>query len=119
MHNVAPLVSAGRTRARRRSIPTTPRGWGSGDGGQAHGAVAVGAVTVPVEVTDGVRPGVVSIPHGWGHDPPGTRTNVASPRRVNSNVLADDLLSTRHRHGDPQRHPVTVTPAEETVAWTG
>ena len=30
-----------------------------------------------VEVTDTVMPGVVSLPHGWGHDRPGTRMRVA------------------------------------------
>jgi anaerobic selenocysteine-containing dehydrogenase len=41
-------------------------------------------------VTDGIRPGVVSLPHGWGHDHPGTRLRVAAERAgVNSNILAD------------------------------
>jgi anaerobic selenocysteine-containing dehydrogenase len=50
-------------------------------------------VTIPVEVTDAIRPGVVSIPHGWGHDLDGVELSVA--RRyagVNSNLLADDEL---------------------------
>ncbi|HYZ66965.1 MAG TPA: nuclear transport factor 2 family protein, partial [Mycobacterium sp.] len=48
-----------------------------------------GSVEVPVEVTDAVRPGVVSLPHGWGHDEPGLRAAVAARRPgVNSNVLA-------------------------------
>ncbi len=45
---------------------------------------------MPVEVTDGVRPGVVSLPHGWGHDRAGTRLAVASARPgVNVNQLLD------------------------------
>jgi hypothetical protein len=36
-------------------------------------------------------PGVVSIPHGWGHDADGVRMGVASAHAgVNSNVLADE-----------------------------
>jgi hypothetical protein len=36
-------------------------------------------------------PGVVSIPHGWGHDAAGMRMDVASAHAgVNSNVLADE-----------------------------
>ncbi|MCB0985167.1 MAG: molybdopterin oxidoreductase family protein, partial [Ilumatobacter sp.] len=51
----------------------------------------VGSVDAPVEVTDAVRPGVVSLPHGWGHGQPGTRLRVAAERAgVNSNVLTDD-----------------------------
>ena len=46
-----------------------------------------------VEVTDGIMPGVVSIPHGWGHDVDGTDLSVAAGRPgVNSNVLADAEL---------------------------
>ena len=45
---------------------------------------------LPVEVTDAIRPGVVSLPHGWGHDQPETRLRVAAERAgVNSNILAD------------------------------
>ena len=46
---------------------------------------------LPVEITDLIRPGVVSLPHGWGHSMPGTNTKVASSRAgVNSNVLTDE-----------------------------
>ena len=53
----------------------------------------VGAVTVVVDVTDSVMHGVVSLPHGWGHDDPGARMAVAAKRPgVNSNVLADEQV---------------------------
>ncbi|BBX90810.1 molybdopterin-binding oxidoreductase [Mycolicibacterium boenickei] len=49
-----------------------------------------GAVDVPVEVSDAVTPGVVSLPHGWGHDEPEASVHLAGRRPgVNSNVLAD------------------------------
>jgi anaerobic selenocysteine-containing dehydrogenase len=52
---------------------------------------AAGSVEAPVEVTDGIMPGVVSIPHGWGHDAHGVRMRVASAHAgVNSNLLADE-----------------------------
>jgi anaerobic selenocysteine-containing dehydrogenase len=42
-------------------------------------------------VTDAVMPGVVSIPHGWGHDADGVRLAVAAEHAgTNSNVLADE-----------------------------
>ena len=45
---------------------------------------------MPVEVTDEIMTGVVSIPHGWGHDADGARMAVAADHAgVNSNVLAD------------------------------
>ena len=52
----------------------------------------VGEVTASVEVTDVVMPGVVSLPHGWGHGQPGARLEVAGRHAgVNSNVLTDPL----------------------------
>jgi anaerobic selenocysteine-containing dehydrogenase len=51
-----------------------------------------GEIEAPVEVTDAVMPGVVSIPHGWGHDAPGTRLPVAQAHAgVNVNALTDEL----------------------------
>jgi hypothetical protein len=44
-------------------------------------------------VTDHIMPGVVSIPHGWGHGARGVKLQVAADHAgVNSNVLADELL---------------------------
>jgi anaerobic selenocysteine-containing dehydrogenase len=51
-------------------------------------ASSQGELTVPVEVTDEVMPGVVSLPHGWGHDRPGMRLRVAGEHAgVNKNRL--------------------------------
>ena len=119
MHNLAPLVRGSNT-CTLQVHPDDADRLGLHDGGVAAVRSRAGSVTVPVEVTDGVRPGVVSIPHGWGHSSPGTRTEVASAHAgVNSNVLADDLFvdaltGTAVLNGIP----VTVTPAEE-QSWTG
>jgi anaerobic selenocysteine-containing dehydrogenase len=44
-----------------------------------------------VEITDAVMRGVVSIPHGWGHDQDGVEMSVASEHAgSNSNLLADE-----------------------------
>lgn len=48
---------------------------------------------IAVEVEDGrdIRPGVVSLPHGWGHDRAGVRLRVARERPgVSLNDLTDD-----------------------------
>ncbi len=53
----------------------------------------VGEVIAPVEVSETMRPGVVSLPHGWGHDRPGIRMEVAERYAgVNSNILTDPSL---------------------------
>jgi anaerobic selenocysteine-containing dehydrogenase len=49
-----------------------------------------GALEVAVEISDEVARGVVCLPHGFGHDHPGTQLSVASRRPgVNFNTLAD------------------------------
>src|SRR4051794_8512512 len=61
------------------------------DGGQATIRSRVGAVTAPVEITTDIRPGVVSLPHGWGHDRDGADMAVARAHAgTNSNVLTDE-----------------------------
>lgn len=51
----------------------------------------VGNITIPVEISDEVMPGVVSIPHGWGHDKPGVQLRVASSHAgVSCNDLTDE-----------------------------
>ncbi len=48
-----------------------------------------GEIKVPVEITEAIKPGVVSMPHGWGHDKPGTRLSVANGAPgANTNVLS-------------------------------
>jgi anaerobic selenocysteine-containing dehydrogenase len=50
---------------------------------------ASGKLTVAVEISDDIMPGVVSLPHGWGHDLEGAVLSVASRRPgVNSNRLS-------------------------------
>jgi anaerobic selenocysteine-containing dehydrogenase len=92
MHNVEVLVK-GKPRCTLHVHPDDAGRLGLADGGAAEVRSRTGKVTIPVEVTDGIRPGVVSIPHGWGHDLPGVELSVA--RRyagVNSNLLADEEL---------------------------
>ena len=72
--------------------PDDARRCGLADGGAARVRSRVGALELPVEVTDGIMPGVVSIPHGWGHDDPGIGLAVAAAHAgANSNLLADEL----------------------------
>jgi anaerobic selenocysteine-containing dehydrogenase len=53
----------------------------------------VGQLQIETEITDAIMPGVISIPHGWGHDKKGIQLSVASQHPgVNTNILTDDLL---------------------------
>ncbi len=90
MHNVKVLVK-GTPRCTLQVHPHDAVALGLVDGGAATITSRVGSVRAPVEVTESIRPGVVSLPHGWGHDVPGTRMRVAAEHAgVNSNVLSDD-----------------------------
>jgi anaerobic selenocysteine-containing dehydrogenase len=89
LHNV-PVLVKGRERCTLQVHPDDATRLGLRDGGRALVRSAVGQLDTPVEVTDEIRPGVVSLPHGWGHDLPGVRLRVAGERPgVNSNVLTD------------------------------
>ena len=92
MHNVAVLVK-GKPRCTAQLHPDDAAALGLAAGDDAIVRSRVGEVRVPVEITEAIRPGVVSIPHGWGHDLDGVRMSVASQHAgVNSNVLADERL---------------------------
>ncbi len=89
MHNV-PALTGGSNRCTVHIHPEDAARLGVRDGADVRVKGAGGEVTVPAEVTDGVRPGVVSLPHGWGHDRPGTRLSHASTDPgVNVNQLLD------------------------------
>ena len=88
MHNLPALVK-GKDRCTMWVHPSDAEQLGLEDGAQARLRSGAGEITAPVEVTDAIMPGVVSVPHGWGHDAPGVRMDVASAHPgVNSNVLA-------------------------------
>jgi anaerobic selenocysteine-containing dehydrogenase len=92
MHNLPALVK-GKESCTLQIHPDDAERCGLTDGGSALVRSAAGSVEAPVEVTDGIMPGVVSIPHGWGHDAKGVRMGVASAHAgVNSNLLADETL---------------------------
>ena len=51
----------------------------------------VGSIVIPIEVSEEMMPGVVSIPHGWGHDRPGNKMEVAQQHPGQSiNDLTDN-----------------------------
>lgn len=88
-HN-APRLSGSRPLHQLQVHPDDATSHGLSDGGQVRVTSAAGSVIALVEVHDGVRPGVVSLPHGFGHDLEGVQLQVA--RRdggPNVNVLTD------------------------------
>jgi anaerobic selenocysteine-containing dehydrogenase len=112
MHNIEVLVK-GRARCTLQVHPDDAARLGLADGGSAKVASRVGIVEAPVEVTDEVMAGVVSLPHGWGHSLPGTRLGVAARYAgVNTNVLTDgEQLDPLSGNCVLNGIPVTVQPA--------
>jgi hypothetical protein len=90
MHNLPKLVS-GPARCTAWVHPDDAARLGLEDGALVRVASRVGALEVPAQITDDVMPGVVSLPHGWGHDAEGTRLSVARAHAgTNSNLLTDE-----------------------------
>lgn len=90
MHNL-PLLAKGPERCTLQVHPMDAERWGLSDGGRAHVRGPGGDVQAKVELTEDMRPGVVCLPHGWGHDRPGMAMRVASERPgANLNALLSD-----------------------------
>lgn len=88
LHNV-PALMKGKDRCTLLIHPDDAARCGVADNDIVTVKSEAGEIRVPVEITDAIKPGVVSMPHGWGHGKPGTRMTVAngSPG-ANTNVLS-------------------------------
>ena len=90
MHNL-PTLAKGPFRGTALVHPADAARLGLADGAAAQLSSEHGRVTVVVEINATMSPGVVSLPHGWGHDLPGARMSLAAVRPgVNLNALLDD-----------------------------
>jgi anaerobic selenocysteine-containing dehydrogenase len=88
MHNIDVLVS-GKDRCTLQINAKDAERIGVGHGAQVKVTSPAGMLVVPVEITEDIMPGVVSLPHGWGHDLEGSAMSVAADRPgVNSNRLS-------------------------------
>lgn len=92
LHNVEVLVR-GKERCTLHIHPADAVRLGIADGDPVEVRSATGAVIAPAEVTEDIRPGVVSLPYGWGHDADGSRLSVASRYPgVNVNLLTEPTV---------------------------
>jgi anaerobic selenocysteine-containing dehydrogenase len=90
MHN-APRLMRGKDRCTLAIHPDDAATRALADGDLVDVTSRVGTVRVPVAVSDEVMPGVVSLPHGYGHGRPGVGLAVASAHAGSSvNDLTDD-----------------------------
>jgi anaerobic selenocysteine-containing dehydrogenase len=111
MHNVPSLVK-GPERCTLLVHPADAARLGLVDGGRARITSSTGEVEAPVDVSDEIMPGVVSLPHGWGHGLEGVHLRVAATRPgVPSNFLADpEAIDALSGNAVLNGIPVTVVP---------
>lgn len=92
MHNL-PALAKGPMRCTALVHPADASRYGVQDGAHAVLRNQNRSITVQVQISDEMMPGVVSVPHGWGHGVKGTRLALASERPgANLNALLDDQL---------------------------
>ncbi|GAA3443565.1 molybdopterin-dependent oxidoreductase [Planomonospora venezuelensis] len=108
LHNVGPLVGG----SNRCTLQINPADVARlGLGGHALVRSAAGELTVPLEPTDTIMPGVVSLPHGWGHAGTGQRV-AAEHAGVSVNALTDEsAVDVPSGNAVFNGVPVTLTPA--------
>jgi anaerobic selenocysteine-containing dehydrogenase len=112
MHNL-PLLAKGPQRCTLLVHPQDAQRLGLADGALAEIEGAGRTVRAPVQIDPDMMPGVVSLPHGWGHDLPGARLAVAAERPgANLNaVLDDNARDPLSGNAVLSGAPVTVRPA--------
>ncbi len=92
MHNSERLVR-GKNRCTLMIHPIDANKKGILEGSSVRVVSRVGSVELPAEITENIMPGVVSIPHGFGHAREGVKLEVANQNAgVSVNDLTDELL---------------------------
>ncbi|WP_250656139.1 molybdopterin oxidoreductase family protein [Alkalimarinus coralli] len=90
LHNSHRLIK-GKNRCTLIIHPNDAKQLKLNDGGLAKVTSNVGSIDIPVEISEEIMPGVVSIPHGWGHHRQGTLLSVAETKPgVSLNDITDD-----------------------------
>ncbi len=89
MHNI-PKLMAGKSRCTLLMHPDDAQRIGVSDGGAVRIVSRTGSVVSQAEVSDAMMPGVVSLPHGFGHHRKGVRMSVAAEDE-NAGVSINDL----------------------------
>ncbi|MDO6536100.1 molybdopterin oxidoreductase family protein [Alteromonas stellipolaris] len=91
LHN-SPRMVKGNNRCTLQLHPADAAKYQVQEGDRVKVTSRVGELFVEAEITDSIMPGVVSIPHGWGHNKKGIKLGVASQYPgVNTNILTDEM----------------------------
>ena len=115
LHNL-PRLMRGKMRCTLKMHPHDAEARGLENGREVRLSTRIGAIEAPLEVTDEMMPGVVSLPHGWGHDKKGADLKVAGKQagvcvnRIIDDALVDETSGTSILYGVP----VAVEPSSGT-----
>ncbi len=115
MHNL-PALAGGSNRCTLRIHPADAAELGVTDTAIVKGPG--GELVVPVELTEDIRRGVLSLPHGWGHDRAGTGQSVAAGEpgvnvnQLNDGSALDPLSGTSVLNGIPVVVSAAAGPAD-------
>ena len=91
MHNFHRLMK-GKNRCTLMMHPQDMEQRNIADGDAVSISSRSGSVELPAQATDTVMPGVVSLPHGYGHNRNNTRMGIAQKHAgVSSNDITDEL----------------------------
>lgn len=131
LHNAPLLVRGGRTQA-ARIRPDDAAAIGLQDGGLVRLSTRHGSIELPALLTEDLAPGVVAVPHGWGHKGTGgwRGANAAGngrggtaggrPGGVNVNLLTssdpadlEPVAGMAHLNGVPVRAEAVAVPARD------
>jgi anaerobic selenocysteine-containing dehydrogenase len=116
LHN-SPRLLSGRDRCTLLMHPGDAATRRLADGDRVRVRSRTGTVEVPLAVSSGVMPGVVSLPHGYGHGRPGTRLRVAAQHAgaslndLTDGELFDELTGNAGLNGTPVSVEAVVKPA--------
>lgn len=116
MHNLR-VLTKGKERCTLLVNPADAAARGLANGDLVRVATDVAEVHIRLEVSDEVMVGVVSAPHGWGHDLADTRLTIANRHAgANANSIIDERLFDRPSVNSVLNGvPVRVLACEEPV----
>jgi anaerobic selenocysteine-containing dehydrogenase len=121
MHN-SPRLMKGTNRCTALLHPSDAAARSLRDGERVRVSSRFGAIEVPLEVSDEMRPGVVSIPHGFGHGRDGVGWRLAAEKAgasvndITDPTLVDRLTGTAAFNAVPVRVTAAHAPQSDGVS---
>jgi anaerobic selenocysteine-containing dehydrogenase len=112
MHNLPSLLKG--SRCTLMVHPEDARNLNLKEGGMAEVSSDAGSLEVPVTLSERIIPGLVSLPHGWGHQYPGARLSVAETHPgVNTNRLTPRAMDPVSGNAVLNGIPVSIQPVSD------